>query len=159
MDQRHELQREIEDQLAKVKNRALNVNAFSALLGALEGNPLSALGKIFFGRSDAVDAERHRIEREKILDLLCAIDDKLSNTALNEAQQHHVVSGLIEASGVDGEVIGLDIEHDAPSVLIGKDAVIRAESSGTGKVTGGRIRGGNVVASNSNPLVVQVTRT
>jgi hypothetical protein len=155
MEQRQELQKVIEADLAKVKNKALNINAFNALLEALGGNPITALGKIFLGRDNAVDAERHRIERQKVLDLLCAIDEKLTNPGFNQTQQHHVVSGLIEAYGVDGDVIGLHIEHDAPSVLIGKDAVIRAVSSGNGKVTGVKISG-RMVVNTDNPLKIEI---
>lgn len=151
--ERDELAKNIAAELATVKNRALNMNALNALINAFEGNPLTALVKLFTGRAGAVDAEEHKIERARILDLLCAIDDKITSAPSNPMQNGVVVAGLIEASGVDGDVIGLEIKHDAPPVHFQGDAVIRASSTGSGNVTGLSISGGGMVIDGSKVTV------
>ncbi|WP_144432738.1 hypothetical protein, partial [Pseudomonas savastanoi] len=81
MDQQ-QLEQRIEDEVQARAPRVLNKNALNALFGAFggPGAAIASLGKIFFGREDALDKERQRIERQSVIELLCMIDDALTKT-------------------------------------------------------------------------------
>jgi hypothetical protein len=71
---REQVERNIEAELKKSKNRVVNRNALQALFGVY-ADPVGALGKVFLGRQDSLNAERARIAQDVILTLLCKIDD------------------------------------------------------------------------------------
>lgn len=132
---RDELEANIAAELATVKNTALNRNAISALFGAF-GDPVGALGKIFLGRDDAVDAEKHKIERSCILDLLCDIDEALKKMHTSSASQGVTIAGLVEADGTDvDKVVAIHIQDNSPTVHFGEGSVVRAKASGSGSLT------------------------
>lgn len=106
-----DVQKEIEQQLKKTESRVLNRNAFSALFGAFT-DPAGALGKIFLGRSDALDQEKQRIAQEIILKMLCKIDDAISGmeSSARNAGVMNVVSGTIEVHAKNSDsAIGVHI--------------------------------------------------
>lgn len=139
--QKEVLEATIAAQLNEVRNKTLNRNALSALFGAF-ADPVGALGKIFLGRDDAVDAEKHRIERACILDLLCDIDEALVKMQASSAAQGVTINGLIEATGTDVEsVVAVNIQKDGPPVRFEPGTIIRAKGSDSGKVTGLQIGG------------------
>jgi hypothetical protein len=126
----HQLETTINEELQRNSERVLNKNALSALFGAFggPGAAVSALGKIFLGRGDALDAERHRIERRCIIELLCSIDDALKQSFAKAENQGVSLDGLIETSVKDADqVVGVDILSNqrvnfAPGTRIKTDA-------------------------------------
>ena len=136
-----DLQRAIEEQLASRQRRVLNRNAFSALFGAFS-DPLGALGKIFFGRNDALELERQRIAQDAILELVCRIDDAITSVAAAARDKGITIGGLIETttSGA-ARVVGVDISSDAGSVTLQPGTHIRTIATGSESVTGLKIGG------------------
>ncbi len=108
----HKLETTITEELQRNSARVLNKNALSALFGAFGGPAaaISSLGKIFLGRDDALDAERHRIERRCIIELLCSIDDALKQSYAKAEAIGVSLDGLIETTVKDADqVVGVDI--------------------------------------------------
>lgn len=141
MADRAEVAKAIETVLEQRKRRLVNKNAVRAFLSAWN-DPFSALGQIFMGRADVIDAERQRIAQDTMLDLLCKIDDAMTVTLSELGQQElprTIVQGLIEAQGkhVD-DVTGLSIGHDA-TVEFAPGTHVRAQGENAGSVVGVRI--------------------
>ena len=81
-----EVTQAIESRLDGQKRKILNRNAFNALIGAVggvfggdPGPAIEGLRKIFLGREEALDAERKKIAQRAILQLVCKIDDALTD--------------------------------------------------------------------------------
>jgi uncharacterized membrane protein len=127
----------IEQELARRRKTILNRNAIGALFAAL-GDQAGALGKIFLGRQDALDAEKQKIALDVIIELLCKIDESIS-ASLQKAQSAGItISGAIAAAGTGpSHVVGVDIDG-ASSVTFTPGTVVTASGSG-GPVTGVRI--------------------
>lgn len=139
---RDELRAVIEKDVQQVRNKTLNNNAFEALLVALGGNPVEALGKIFLGRDDAVDAARHQIERECVLNLLCDIDEAVKRLHSDASAKHVSIAGLVETVGRDvDEVVGVQVGSDSPPVRFEPGAKIVTKAERSGKLTGLKIGG------------------
>jgi len=140
MDQQ-QLETRIKEELQSNAPRVLNKNALAALFGAFGGPAaaISSLGKIFLGREDALDAERQRIERKCVIELLCSIDEAL-NQSLARAQETGVfLDGLIETSVTDaGSVVGVDVFANQ-RVTFAAGTRIRTEAQNVGEVVGLRI--------------------
>jgi hypothetical protein len=137
--EREQVERKIEAELKKSKNRVVNRNALQALFGAY-ADPVSALGKIFLGRQDALDAERARIAQDIVLALLCKIDDVLTN-AYTQANQAGlawtIVSGRIEVHGEQTtNVVGVEISESAGPVELKPGTHISANAKGANTVVG-----------------------
>jgi hypothetical protein len=134
----------IEAALAQRKKSVLNRNALRALFVAF-GNQGEALGQVFLGREDALEAERHRLQQERILELLVKIDAAIAQTAsdLREiAGSTVLVQGLIEVVGEGTEnVIGVHIAADAGPVEFQPGTHIRARAADAVNLTGLRVGG------------------
>ena len=136
---REEIEKAIEHSLAERKKHVVNHNALNALFGVF-GSPTGSLGKIFLGKEDALATEKLRIQQNVILDLLCQIDDAISQ-AREEASKRGVdwivISGEIEAYGVDAEeVTGARITPDAGLTEIKPGTHIKASGTRVRRVTG-----------------------
>jgi hypothetical protein len=134
----------IDAALEQRKTKVLNRNAIKALLGCFS-NPVDALGQVFLGRTDAVNAERQRLEQEAILDLVCRIDAGIS-TALDKLKAGSaspvLIQGLIETLAINAEVVtGVDVTAGAGPVEFKPGTRIRTTGSGVRSLTGLRIGG------------------
>jgi len=109
-----DIRREIESELSKQNKRVVNKNAIDALFSAFPG-PIQALGKVLFGREEAIEKVKQRITIETILQLLLKIDRVISdNNGKTDGIDWKVVGGDIEAYGENArEVTGMDISYDA----------------------------------------------
>jgi hypothetical protein len=140
MNKQH-IEAAIEERLAIRKASVRNRNAIKALFGAFS-DPMGSLGQIFLGGSEAVDAERQRLQQEAVLELLCKIDDAISQIAQGAESQGFVISGLIETTANHGEsVVGVDIAADAGPVRLQPGTHIKTTSSGVARTTGLKIGG------------------
>jgi hypothetical protein len=136
-----DIQQAIEQRLAQSTKRIVNRNAINALFGAFS-DPVGALGKIFLGRTDALDAERGRLLQDATIELLCKIDAAISDLARTADAQGVTVDGLIETNAhrVDA-VVGVEIDQDAGSVVFQPGTHIRTTATSVGRVTGLKIGG------------------
>ena len=73
------IERKIDEQLQAQSKKIVNRNALNALFAAF-GDKSAALGQIFLGRHDALIDEHHKIEQTAILNLLCKIDNAITET-------------------------------------------------------------------------------
>ena len=137
--EREQVERKIEEEFKKSRNRVVNRNALQALFGAM-ADPVGALGEIFLGRQDALDAERARITQNIILALLCRIDDALTDAYARANQAGlawTIVSGRIEVHGEQTtNVVGVDIPEDAGPVELKPGTHISANAKGANTVVG-----------------------
>jgi len=133
------IEQEINAQLGAKRKKVLNRNAISALFGAFS-DPVGALGKIFIGRGDAIEAERQKIAQDLMLELLCKIDEAISQTAKQSAAQGVTLNGLIETTtqGVES-VIGVHIAENSSAVTLQAGTHIRTSATGAQSVTGLKI--------------------
>lgn len=142
---REEVEKAIIKKLQERKKGVVNRNALDALFQTLT-NPISALGKIFLGRRDALDTEEHRIKQGLILDILCKIEESLDKTrgkAMTQSDIINIVSGEIEAHGYAAdEVIGVLITSDAGTTEFKPGTHIKVTGKGSKKVTGLQIGNG-----------------
>lgn len=140
-----EVEKAIIIKLQERKTGVVNRNALDALFQALP-NPISALGKIFLGRKDALDTEEHRIKQDFILDILCKIEESLNETrgkTVTQADIINIVSGEIEAHGYAAdEVIGALITSDAGTTEFKPGTHIKVTGKGSKKVIGLQIGNG-----------------
>ena len=135
------IERAILEQLNAKRKSVLNHNAINALFGAFT-DPVGSLGKIFIGRGDVVEAEKQKITQEMILDLLCKIDEVITQTAKASEAKGITLSGLIEtsANGAD-KVVGVQIDNNSGPVTLRPGTHIRTTANGSRSVTGLRIGG------------------
>lgn len=138
MANKDEIIQSIQAALDARSRRVVNRNAVEALFGAV-ADPVGALGRIFLGRDSALGAERQRITQDVILDLLCKIDDSITQTkgALEgNGLSPTIVGGLIEAYGEHVvDITGLHVEEGA-QVEITPGTHIRASGKDAESVTG-----------------------
>lgn len=133
----------IEEQLANRKKKVLNRNAIGALFGAFS-DPVGALGKIFVGRDDAIDAEKQRITQDVMLELLCKIDEAISQAAKDSGARSVVLQGLIETTAHGAEsVVGVEIAENSGAVTMQPGTHIRTTATASKNVTGVKIGGKN----------------
>lgn len=129
---------EIDARLAARQTQLLNRNAMSALFGAFS-DPVGALGMIFLGRSNAIDAEKQLIAQELALELLCKIDDAISRAASEGIN----LSGLIETNAQDVELaIGVHIVPGSGPVVFSPGTHIRTNFTNVQQGVGLKIGGG-----------------
>lgn len=129
----------IDDELHASNRKIVNRNALAALFGATT-DPIGSLGKIFLGRKDAVELERSRIKQDIILELLCKMDDALSNANAQGSQKGVTIDGLIEAQAKGGDLlVGLDIGSNADNVRMQSGSGVSVKGDGTHTVIGVRI--------------------
>ncbi|MCR8956263.1 hypothetical protein M0765_000510 [Variovorax sp. S2] len=134
-----ELQEAISTTLEARSKKVLNRNAWVAFAGVFS-DPVGALGKLFLGRGEALEAEEGRIKQDIALDLLCKIDEAISSALRESSEKGISLDGLIEAVGHgSGSVTGLDISPDAKNIQIKPGTKVSATSHGSGSVTGMRI--------------------
>jgi hypothetical protein len=128
-------------QLQERKKAVLNRNAVRALFSTFS-DPIAALGQVFVGRSDALDQERQRIAQDVILDLLCKIDDAISQAGVESNRKGVTLAGLIETVAHSGEsVVGLSIASDSGPVTLQPGTHVRTSATGVRSVTGVQIGG------------------
>jgi hypothetical protein len=138
---RQDVERAIEEQLASRSKKVLNRNAMSALFGAC-ADPVGALGKVFLGRSDAIEAERQRIAQGLILDLLCNIDAAISQAASESSKQGVSIEGLIETTVQSADsVVGVHISEGMSNVTLRPGTHIRTVVGSATNVTGLQVGG------------------
>lgn len=131
----------IEERLASRKVSVRNRNALKALCSAFS-DPVGSLGQIFLGGDEVVAEERHRLQQEAVLELLCKIDDAISDLKQNAERQGFVVAGLIETTASQGEsVVGLHIDSNAGPVRLQPGTHIKTSSSGVAHTIGLKIGG------------------
>jgi hypothetical protein len=131
----------IEARLSERKKSVLNRNAIGALFGAF-ADPVGALGQVFLGRDDAIDHEKQRIAQDVILELLCKIDESLSQANAKSEQQGIKVGGLIEAIAHGGESLtGLSIGANSSPVTLQPGTHIRTVATSVRNVIGVKIGG------------------
>ena len=136
-----EVEAAIEKRLAERESSVRNRNALRALFGAF-ADPVGSLGDIFLGGSDAVDAERQRLQQDAVLELLCRIDDAISEIGSTFAAKGIEISGLIETAAHNGEcVVGVEIGKDSGPVRLQPGTHIKTTSTGTKSTTGLKIGG------------------
>ncbi len=140
-----DVRKSVESELEKRKTKVLNKNAINALFEALP-SPVKALGKIFVGRQDSIENEKHKIAQDIILDLLVNIDRAITQ-ALEAAHEKgidwKVIAGDIQSYGEKAEeVIGMEIASNAGPVELKSGTHIRAAGKDVGRITGLKI-GGN----------------
>lgn len=144
MESKEEIEAAIEGALARRRKGVLNRNALKALFVAF-GNQGEALGQVFLGREDALEGERHRLQQEKILELLVNIDNAITQTAndLREIGESTVlVQGLIDVTGERTEnVTGVHIVADSGPVEFQPGTHIRARAADAVNLTGLRVGG------------------
>jgi len=137
-----DIRKAIQSELEKRNTGVLNQNAINALFEALP-SPIKALGKVFVGRNEAIEAEKHKIAQDIILDLLVGIDRAITQ-ALETAHQKgidwKVIAADIEAHGEKaGEVVGMDIASNAGPVELKPGTHIKAAGTEVGRITGLKI--------------------
>jgi len=131
------IERAIEARLAARKKSVVNRNAMSALFGAFS-DPVGALGKIFLGREDALDAEKQKIVQELTLDLLCKFDEAISHSKSEGIS----LAGLIETKAQDVEsVIGVHVSDGSGPVIFQAGTHIKTEVTGAKRTVGVQIGG------------------
>ena len=131
----------ISEQLVLRKKNVLNRNAISALFGAFS-DPIGAIGKVFVGRDDAINAEKQRIAQDVMIELLCKIDDAISQAAQVSAVQGVTINGLIETSAHGAEsVVGVHIAENSGAVTLQPGTHIRTSATSSRSVTGLQIGG------------------
>lgn len=136
-----EVEAAIEARLKERKKAVLNRNAFGALFGAFT-DPVTALGRVFLGRGEAIDQEKQRIAQDVILELLCKIDESLSQARARSAQQGITLGGLIETISHGGESLtGLSIGANSGPVTLQPGTHVKTVASGVRDVTGLKIGG------------------
>jgi hypothetical protein len=139
-----EIRQTIEAELKRRKKKVFNGNAYDALFAALPA-PLSGLGKLFLGRSQAIDREKTVIVQDIILQLLLNIDNAIS-AAIEQGKTEDidwkVICGMIEAYGEDvGEVTGMSVSPNVGPVELKPGTHIKASGKNVGRITGLKIGG------------------
>ncbi len=127
--------------LSERKKSVMNRNAIGALFGVF-ADPVGALGQVFLGRGDAIDQEKQRIAQDVILELLCKIDESLSQAKAQSKQQGVKLGGLIETIAHGGESLtGLSISAKSGPVTLQPGTHVRTVATGVRNVTGVKIGG------------------
>ncbi|WP_433693185.1 hypothetical protein [Paraburkholderia phenoliruptrix] len=129
-DKHEEIAHAIEKEMASRGRAVLNRNAVSALFGAFS-DPVGALGKLFLGRQEALDAENMRLQIEIILQMLCSIDDALSKAREDAKRGGVTIAGEFELAIDGGErAYAIHIEDNSVPVefTMGTRAVVRAQN-------------------------------
>ncbi|MCK9391106.1 MAG: hypothetical protein M0Q01_06020 [Syntrophales bacterium] len=138
---KHIVENAIDEQLKSRKKKVLNRNAISALFGAFS-DPVRALGKIFVGRDGAIDAEKQKIIQDVILEMLCKIDDAISQAAKESNSQGFILQGLIETIAHGAEsVVGVHVGENSGSITMQAGTHIRTAATASKNVTGLKIGG------------------
>lgn len=129
----------IEAEMTKRGQSVVNRNAYAALFSAVS-DPVGALGKIFLGRQDALDAEKQRLLQDAMLELLCRIDEAITSTDAKTRAAGVTIGGTIETTAVNSEhVVGAHITAKSGSVEFLPGTHIKTTAHGAKTVTGLRI--------------------
>ena len=111
-----EIEKAIEEKLQEQNNKVVNRNAIKALFAAF-GPRSNALGQIFLGRRDALNEKRHKIEQTEILNLLCKIDNALTETIEKlKPVSPFVLDGIIEVRAKD-TVNATGVSINSPTIM------------------------------------------
>jgi len=142
---RKQVEDKIQATLKERRGKVVARHTISALFGAV-ADPVGTIGKLFFGAKDAIDQDKHQVEQEIILDLLCKMDDDLAEAAKKAKSElpkdKIVVLGEIVASGKDvDEVTGVSISEEAGPVEFKPGTKITASGEKAKKVTGLKVGG------------------
>lgn len=142
---KEELEKRIQDEVKQRRGKVVALNTIKALL-SIPADPIGTIGKLFFGAKEAVDQEKHRIEQNIILDLLCKIDEDMTE-AINKAKEvlpktALIVLGDIVAHGKNADsVTGVSISGDSGPVELKPGTRITAHGENVRNVTGLKIGG------------------
>ena len=101
---KEEIKNQIEIELKKREKTIRNKNAIDKFLGLLP--PMDALWGVLIGVQDAIELERQKLTLDRILDLIVAIDDKLSGKDVSGLDAGLKI--LIENAVAKGNIIGLE---------------------------------------------------
>lgn len=142
-----ELKKKIDELMKERRGRVLDGNAFEALLSGLM-NPLEGLYKLFVDRDKAIDDERQKIEQDLILELICKIEDSISELKSkvkdNFSGKSTIIWGEIEAYGENvDKVIGSHVTNGSGLVEFKPGSKIKASGKNARNVTGLQIGGGD----------------
>ena len=101
---RDEVKSKIEDRLKEREKSVRNKNAIEKFLGLFP--TLNALWGVLIGSKDALELEKQKLTLETVLDLIVAIDDKLSGKDISNIGA--TLRILVEDAISVGDIIGLE---------------------------------------------------
>jgi len=142
MDKR-ELENRIQNLVKQRRGKVVALHTIKAMFGIFP-NPVGTLGSLFFGVKEAIDQEKHQIEQDIILDLLCKIDENISE-AMSKAKENLpkkslIVLGDIVAYGKDANsVTGVSISDNSGPVELKPGTKIIASGEKVRNITGLKI--------------------
>lgn len=139
--EKNEIENKINSILMERRSKVVAHHAIKALLGIFT-DPVGSLGKLFIEKKNAMEEEKHKIEQDIILDLLCKIDSAIEE-AIEKTKgslKSTVVVGEIIASGKNvKDVTGVEISEGSGTVEFKPGTQIKAEGENVDKVTGLKI--------------------
>ncbi len=142
---KNEVEHKIQNLLRERRGKVVARHTIGALFGMV-ADPVGTIGKLFFGAKDAVDQEKHKIEQDFILDLLCNIDTAITNMVDSAREilstKSTIVIGEIVAIGKHAQAVtGVDIPGNSGPVEFKPGTKITARGEDVGTVTGLKIGG------------------
>ena len=139
-----DLEKIIHSRLQERGKKALNKNALNALFSCLSSHPLESLSKLFLLRKDVVENEKHKVQQDIILDLLCDIDNaiqKAFNKGINTDNQTKICGEIITIGENTKDVTGVHIKQGSGLTKINPGTQIKTKGRNVGNVTGIKIGG------------------
>ncbi len=129
------VEKKIEAELKKREKSVRNKNAIEKLLGLFPA--LDALYGVLVGSQDAIELERQRLTLEQLLNLVIAIDDKLSgkDTDSLEPGLRVLIEGVVAAGDITG--IEGDTSNEAVRQIFEKPMSVTIKNAAAkGSITG-----------------------
>jgi len=99
-----DIEKQIETELKKREKSIRNKNAIEKFLGLFPN--LNALYGVLTGSADAIEIERQKLTLDKVLDLVVAVDDKLSGKDISNIDAGLRI--LIDNVEAEGNITGLE---------------------------------------------------
>ena len=136
---REDYEKQIQDIIQERKKKIV----FKSVIKDVSGFLKLPIYDIFFGIKDDIEKEKHKVEQEIIIDLLCDIQDAISkaNKKVLEIPERSInIFGKITAIGeqVDS-VTGVEITDSAKNIEFKPGTQIKAKGRNVRKVTGLKI--------------------
>lgn len=136
---REDYEKQIQDIIQERKKKIV----FKSVIKDVSGFLKLPIYDIFFGIKDDIEKEKHKVEQEIIIDLLCDIQDAISkaNKKVLEIPERSInIFGKITAIGeqVDS-VTGVEITDSAKNIEFKQGTQIKAKGRNVRKVTGLKI--------------------
>ncbi|MEK7564349.1 MAG: hypothetical protein AAB510_02160 [Patescibacteria group bacterium] len=132
---KEDVKSQIEDELEKREKSIRNKNAIEKFLGLFPN--LDALYGVLTGSADAIEVERQKLTLDKVLDLVIAIDDKLSGKDISNIESGLKI--LIDNVVAGGNITGLegDTSNETIQKIFEKPVDISIKNSQAGgNITG-----------------------